>query len=178
MESPTDQIIRATYSTLHQYYEEAGSDEIVETLASEVGKAAYELVNPVHWVARALTSAKVSSNRSEAHAKVSSIINQNARNNISLLNGSRRLEYHHAQNIKDINKSIAIREMTQNIGYIALPIHARLESCSLDELDQAAVTVIEIAKEIGNPKVTENVILCLVIFSDNYKDVLSRNLRA
>lgn len=184
MTSQTDQIIRRIHGELAAGYPEAGDGEILDHLSWEVGGAASELVKPARWVGAALVTTGVCVNRSEAHARIARIVHEHT----STLDdgmariGSSATFSEDMRTATDIIAALrtetplerarrdAVSRMEREIGQITLPIHARLESCSIDELDQAAATMIELALEHGDPDVLEDVIVSLLIFSEDWGD--------
>lgn len=178
--SATDRIIRQTHSILAERYSEAGSGEILDHLAWEVGGAASELVKPARWVREALVAAGVCANRSEAHARIARIVSEHVSSLDERISAEIREELGAGMAFRtvgdgtvesmDTRRRDAVARMERDMAELALPIHARLESCSLDELDQAATTMISLAMENGDPHVAEDVIVSLLIFSENWGD--------
>ena len=172
--SITDRIIREAHQVLQDYYAPAGAGEILDHLAWEVGSAASGLIKPAPWVRQGLLKSGLSANLSEAQARIARIISQH----ISTLSVRELLLSHSFEqqgiweqkdihlSVQERDRMIAVAHMEAEIGRITLPIHARLESCSIEELNQASITMLTLGREYGNPDIIEDIIVSLLIFSD------------
>jgi hypothetical protein len=175
MTSITDRIIRDIHAELVRGYGDAGSGEILDHLAWEVGGAASELVGPARWVGRALVSTGICANASEAHARIARLVAWQA----GVVEGrSRAIEPSdasasprtaHPPTVAS-DRDMAVARLEADIADATLPIHARLESCDVRELDQAAETMLMLAMEHGDAPIVEDVIVSLLIFSGDWGD--------
>lgn len=186
MLSATDRIVREVHSRLTEEFADAGQAEILDHLAWEVGGAASELVRPARWVGSALVASGICANRSEAQARIARIVSDHASTLDVAVHtigsalpghiqpGTTLMVDHIAAALQSTTceraRHDAVSRMEREIAGIALPIHARLESCTLDELDQAARTMLSLAVEHGTPDVVEDVVVSLLIFSEDWGD--------
>lgn len=160
MTSITDQIIRNIYSVMMMEYGPERKSEILDALSTEIGSSAYELVNPLKWVKDGIIRSKMRYNKSEAQALVARVVARHA-DIINLIKSSTHFE--------EGEIDLALEELS-------LLIHARMESCSVDELNQAATSIINLAVETGQGSDIENTIVCLLVFSDHAKRKSSGDL--
>lgn len=127
---------------------------LLDHLAWETGAAASGLVNPGGWVRRALVASGLCANPSEAQARLARMTARRT---------PRTIEVEDAK--LATGTRLADRMLERDVETLCLPIHARLESCPVDELDQAATTVIRMAIAHGDARVLEDVVASLAIFS-------------
>ena len=178
--SMTDKIIRDVYSGLMERHQDMDPRELLDRLAWEVGAAASELVKPVKWVGAGMVAAGLCANGSEAHAKVARIISQHTaflqlesgRDMFNEKDAESRIMAQRIVNVMRGEESnvggLAERKLDADIRHAALPIHARLESCPLDELARASQTIIEMAMEHEDAELLEDVIVSLLVFAENW----------
>ena len=164
MPSITDRVIRNAYRELALAHGDAGRAEILDHLAWEVGAAAAGLVRPMRWVAAAMVATGVSMNASEAQARMARLVASQA----SVLDGavemmSRGAAGELAVDLVPSPAAEAVRRLDAGIADICLPVHARLESCPLEELREAARTMLLLALEQGGAGSIDDVVLSLLI---------------
>lgn len=152
--SRTDQTVRDAHATMRLAHPGVSEASLLDHLAWETGAAASGLVNPGAWVRRALVASGLCANPSEAQARLARMI-------------ARRTPRMHEDGDApaDAGRRLAERLLERDVEALCLPIHARLESCSTQELDQAATTVILMAVEHGDERILEDVVASLAIFS-------------
>ena len=167
----------------------AGSDEIIEHLAWEVGAAAEGLVDPIAWLEHGLLVCGVCDDPLEAARMVERL----ARDNSDIvIKSDEPMEFVFTADMdchsdpepigdanalhaaicdmrrafdQDIARNAAIAAMERDMGEMCLIIHARLESCSLSEVDQAAQTMISIALEHDVRGLLDETVASLLVFS-------------
>lgn len=177
MASITDRLIRETHRRLLAEHADAGGYEIIDQLAYQVARAAGELVRPAKWVGAALQSAGVCRNGSEAQARIARLVASQAKvldDAVSMMTWTLLPGVHEREadafRAWSVTRMEATARLEREIGTATLEIHARLESCSLDELAQAAITMIRIAGEAGDPDLVESVTLSLLLFSGTWDE--------
>lgn len=175
MQSVTDRIVRQLHSRMKETFGDAGQGEILDHLAWEVGSAASELVNPTVWVRRALVAAGACATPSEAQARIARIVSINTAT-LELPVGIEDVRSASSGFVPDdgdifveTRRCDAVVRMEEQLPAMALILHARLESCPQDEIDQAASTMIALACEHGDPDVLEDVVVSLLIFSHDWR---------
>jgi hypothetical protein len=124
---------------------------LLDHLAWETGAAASGLVNPGAWVRRALVESGLCANPSEAQARLARMTARRTPRTVDAAMAT--------------DTRLADRMLERDVETLCLPIHARLESCPMTELDQAATTVVRMAIENGDARVLEDVVASLAIFS-------------
>jgi len=162
-------LIRDLHGRLARDYAEAGPAEILDHLAWEVGGAAGELVHPAKWVGNALVATGISANRSEAHGRVARVTWSRCGTDEET-DAALPREVGPRGPLPDEtacpdSRRDAIARMESDMADLTMPLHARLESCSLAELDQAAVTMLELALDHGDVAVVDDVVVSLIVFS-------------
>lgn len=191
--SMTDRIIRDVHAGLMERHQDMNPRELLDRLAWEIGAAASELVKPVKWVGSGMVAAGLCANGSEAHAKVARIISQktaflhleSGRDMFDEKDAKSRIMAQRIVNVMRGEEVDAVgpkeRKLDADIRHSSLPIHARLESCPLDELAKAPQTIIEMAMEHEDVDLIEDVIVSLLVFAENWAlpewhDERSRNV--
>lgn len=162
MESLTDALIKTTYNKLLFQHKRLNPDYVLLELSRKIGQGAQDLVKPEQWVTNGLIASGISKNKAEAHAKIS-LIDYRMRTGEHVI-----IDKGFEVSQSNLNEYLKQKlHLDQNIDKDTLIIAARLESCSLEELDQAAATPLKMARERSSSHLIANVIVNLFVESSS-----------
>lgn len=194
MNTGTDTTIRDVLKQMKTLHPHVGDDEIIDCLAWEVGLAAEGLVDVPKWIEQALVRTGVVDDVTRAEGLIERLTVENRAMTpdedpvwqcTHMAGQEVDMEMDRVDDIgalvaairdmrrafaADIARKAARERMEIEMGERCLVIHARLESCPRDELDQAAATMIAMAAEHGGDRLVEEVVSSLIVFATDMDD--------